>query len=398
MLVSFMDDNTTIASTYMQDIRSSEKLYFVKSNNLKTTSINSQFHVPKEYVDYTQGFVIEMDVYYDPATHDMTKYNGVCGRGNNTGFHSGMFMPGVVNPTGFSGAWRNQGVYSNVAMAGLTADWYTMKLTVTATTVVLSLTNLRTGTVLTGNTVAVGTASNGDTYAFTFLSYGIEGYTGAYGSVGVNVSNIKITRGSTCLLDVPCSEGGGTKVTDVCNSTQYQLAFVTEASAWVQNSVYTHHNILYGFTLLTKSGALSIRVPNKKTMAEIVVTPPTGYARISNTTAGKFYNGAETKFKFSDKLTSDPIYISDVDFVFFTSGTGVAKEINMSTLVISDVTDRGYFYINNLSPKKNFRLYSVDNILGQDTRIIKSIGLESRISYNPDGSVAYDSNNHTILT
>jgi len=168
LLVSFLDKNTTIASTYLQDRRSSEKLYFVKSNNLKTTSINSQFHVPKEYVDYTQGFVIEVDVYYDPATHDETKYNWVCGRGNNTGFHSGMCMPGVVNATGFSGAWRNQAVYSNISKTGLTADWYTMKLTVTATTVVLSLTNLRTGVVLTGNTVAVGTTSNGDN--ITFLS------------------------------------------------------------------------------------------------------------------------------------------------------------------------------------------------------------------------------------
>jgi len=392
-----MDKNTTIASTYLEDRRSSEKLYFVKSNNLKTTSINSQFHVPKEYVDYTQGFVVEVDVYYDPATHDETKYNAVCGRGNNTGFHSGMFMPGVVNPTGFSGAWRNQAVYSSISKTGLTADWYTMRLTVTATTVVLSLTNLRTGTTLTGNTVAVGTTSNGDNITFTFLSYGIDGYTGAYGSIGLNVSNIRISRGTTCILNVPCSEGGGTKVTDVCNSVQYQMAFVTEASAWGQNSAYTHHNILYGYTLLTKSGALSIRVPNTKAMAEIVVTPPTGYTRISNTIAGRFYNGAETKFKFADHLTSDAIYLADVDFIFFTSGTGVAKEFDMATLVIADLSDRGYFYINTVSPKKNFRLYSVDNVLAQDTRIIKNIGLGARISYNPDGSVEYDSNDHTVL-
>lgn len=392
-----MDSNTTIASTYMQDRRSGEKLYFVKSNNLKTTSINTQFHVPKEYVDYTQGFVIEMDVYYDPATHDETKYNWVCGRGNNTGLHSGMCMPGTFYSAGFLGGWRNLGAYSTISKTGLTADWYTMKLTVTTTTVTLSLTNLRTGTVLTGNTATVGTVNNGDAFSLTFLSYGIEGYTGAYGSVGLNVSNIRITRAGVCLLDVPCSEGGGTKVTDVCNSTQYQMAFVTEASLWGQNSVYTHHNILYGFTLQTKSGALSIRVPNTKTMAEVVVTPPTGYTRISNTIAGRFHNGAENKYKLADRATSDPLYLADVDSVFFTSGTGVAKEFDITTLSVADMIDRGYFYINYYAPQKNFRLYSVDNTLAQDTRIIKNVGLGARISYNPDGTVKYDANDHTVL-
>lgn len=392
-----MDSNTTIASTYFQDRRSSEKLYFVKSNNLKTTSINSQFHVPKEYVDYTQGFVIEMDVYYDPATWNASGYNSVCGRGNNTGFHSGMFAPGLIVGNNFAGGWRNPGSYSNISASGLTADWYRFSMVVTTTTFQVKLLNLRTNVELSGNVSSVGTVTNGDNLAFTFLSYGIDGYTGAYGTVGLNVSNIKISRGTTCLLDVPCSEGGGTKVTDVCNSTQYQMAFVTEASAWAQNSAYTHHNILYGFTLLTKSGALSIRVPNKKTMTEVVVTPPTGYTRISNTIAGRFHNGAENKYKFADKLTSDPIYLADVDFVFFTSGTGVAKEFDMATLTIADLSDRGYFYINYNSPEKNFRLYSVDNILAQDTRIIKNIGLGASISYNPDGTVIYDANDHTTL-
>ena len=344
------------------------KLYPVKSNNLVTTSINTQFHVPKEYVDYTLGFTISMDLYYDPATFNTSRYNSVCGRGNNTGFHSGMFVPGLISGNNFMGSWRNPGSYSAISTSGLTADWYRFSMVVTTTTAQIKLLNLRTNVELSGNVISVGTVTNGDNLAFTFLSYGIDGYTGAYGSIGVNFSNIAISRNGTCLLHVPLSSGADTKVVDICNKTQYTLGFFTASTGWAKLSNYFHANFYYGHTLYTKSGANNLYICNGRDGSEISITPPTGYTKVANYgPCLNEFNQCESKFKLDDVSVLGDLYSADPDHVLFTEDTGVAKEVTISGIyseVVDSTHDRGHLYINEDSNKKML-LYKTDK--GVDT-------------------------------
>ena len=282
MLFSFWDKKSSIYPTYLYDSIRDMKLYPRKSNNIVTTSANTQFHVPKELVDYTLGFTISMDLYYDPATWDASRYNSICGRGNNTGFHSGMFVPGLISGNNFMGSWRNSSSYSTISTSGLTAAWYRFSMVVTTTTAQIKLLNLRTNVELSGNVISVGTVTNGDNLAFTFLSYGIDGYTGAYGSIGINFSNITISRNGACLLHVPLSSGADTKVVDICNKTQYSLGFFTASSGWAKLSDYFHANFYYGHTLYTKSGSNNLHICNGSDGSEISITPPSGYTRIAN--------------------------------------------------------------------------------------------------------------------
>lgn len=275
-----------------------------------TTSINTQFHVAKELVDYTLGFEISVDFYYNPSTLSMSNYNAFCGRGNNSAFPSGMFLPGAFVNVSFFGKWKD-GALSQISKTGLTADWYRYKMIVTATTVQIKLLNLRTGIEISGNVAAVGTSTISEDKNFTFLCYGIDGVTGAYGSVGVNYSNIKITRGSTCILNVPLAEGAGDKVTDICNSSQYQLSFFTSSSGWAKLSDYCHHNFRYGFTLYTKSASPNLYIPNTVSQTETTVTPPSGYSRIANYKECRLtFNQCESKFKLDNTTVSSVLRCS----------------------------------------------------------------------------------------
>jgi len=370
-------------------------MYLVKSNNIKTTSINTQFHVPVAYTDYTQGFSISMDVYYDPATWDTTKYNFLCGRGNNTGLHSGIAMPGLTAGTNIYGMWRG-GTNSVISISGFTASWYRVVMTVTSTTVVITATNLTTGVTSTGSNGTVGSTTTGDAYGLTFLAYGIEDVTGAYGSVGARIANANIYRGTTCLLNCPLQEGGGTKVYDICNSATYSLSFFTEASGWSQENNFDHHNFLYGYTLLTKSGSLSIRVPNKLDKTEYVVFPPVGYTKIRNVSAGQFWNGAETKVKLEDVATSSAMYLADPDHIFFTDGTGVAKEVDLTNDGFRQGTfdvpkNNGYMFINDVVHTygmTNFYIFDTQKLNKKHSDVLRKIGMGSVIEY-ADGAIVY---------
>ena len=462
-----------------------------------TTSVNTQFHVAKELVDYTLGFEIYVDVYYNPATWDNTKYNTICGRGNNTGFPSGMFLPGAFGNI-FFGKWK-EGSLSQIATTGLTADWYRFSMIVTPTTFQIKLLNLRTNVELLGNVAAVGTSTAGEDKKFTFLCYGVDGVTGAYGSVGVNYSNIRISRGSTCLLNIPLSEGVGDKVTDVCNSSQYQITFFTTASGWAKLSNYFHWDFRYGFTLYQKSGSADLYVPNTTAQTEISITPPSGYTRVTNykesrqtfnqcenvfvldnttppssvinayfnqsgsynymgiflenevfyengTYNGKVqyravssanktikwetdqwavYNfGTRQAYNTTNCATIDlvvyanwnagyinsnstmtkvvtpgsDLYNADVDHFLFTENTGVAKEIDLKLLNMASISDRGYLYYNE-TLRQSFMLYKTDKTLLNDVKIIKYIGMSSRIVYDKEtGLPSYDENDHVELT
>lgn len=392
------DSNSTLTTSYIQDNKHNIKLYPVKSNNIVTTSVNTQFHVPKEYVDYTLGFIISMDIYYDPATHNTTRYNSICGRGNNTGFHSGMYVPGLIAGTNFAGNWRNPGSYSTISKTGLTADWYRFSMVVTTTTAQIKLLNLRTNVELTGNTVAVGTVTNGDNLVFTFLSYGIDGYTGAYGSIGINFSNITISRNGTCLLHIPLSSGADTKVVDICNKTQYTLGFFTSSIGWTKLSDYFHANFYYGYTLYTKSGSPNLYICNGSDGSEIVPTVvPSGYTRISNYGPSRTeYNRCESLFKLDDVSTSTELYNADPDHVLYST-EGISKEFNINDIDVDVGYNRGYLYINK-NGVNNLMLYADDKMLNQDVKVLKSIGYKDYIIYDENGSVVYDENDHATLS
>lgn len=338
-----------------------------------------------------------MDLYYNPSTHDTTKYNAISGRGNNTGFHSGMFMPGLVSGTNFAGAWRNNGTFSLISNTGLTADWYRFSMIVTSTTVVIKLLNLRTNVELTGNTTSVGTVTNGDNTVFTFLSYGIDGYTGAYGSIGMNVSNITISRNGTCLLNVPLSSGTGVKVVDICNKTQYTLGFFTSSIGWAKLSDYSHANFYYGYTLYTKSGSPNLYIPNATDGTEISITPPSGYTRIGNYSNCKnTFNQCESKFKLDDTTTSTDLYLADPDHVLYST-EGISNEFNIDDIDVDINIDRGYLYINK-NGVNNLMLYADDKVLNQDVKVLKSIGYKDYIVYDENNQVVYDEDFHAILS
>lgn len=247
-------------------------------------------------------FEISMDVYYDPATlNTSTYYNWINGRGNNTGFHSGMMIPGVLNENAFEGRWRLQNTGSTISKTGLTADWYRYYMIVTATTFQIKLLNLRTNVLLEGSAVAIGTIDNADNFDYTALCYGISGTTGAYGTVGVNFSNFRITRSGVTLINLPFSSGAGTQVVNVYNGAVYNLAFFTASTGWAKLSDYCHYNFVNGFTLYKKDANPDIRIPNKIDGTETTITPPTGYTRISNHKSSLLaFNQCESKVKLDD--------------------------------------------------------------------------------------------------
>ncbi len=482
LLFNFFNKDTIITDTYIYDAISTLKLYPKKSNNLVTTSVNTQFHVDKSLVNHNLGFEIYYDIYYNPATLSTSNYNALCGRGNNTSLHSGLFLPGANASNYFYGCWRNISANSYIIKTGLTADFYRYSMVVTATTVQVKLLNLRTNVLINGNVAAVGTIDTADNINFTFLCYGINGATGAYGSVGVNVSNIRISRGSTCLLNVPLCEGAGDKVTDICNSSQYQITFFTVASGWAKLADYSFHNFRYGFTLYQKSGENNLYIPNTTAQNEIILAAvPSGYSRVANhkecrtafnqcenvfkldnvaevsrdvlaVCPDTFYSGLYVRqndelyicaannceislsggtWRFRNRTTyaipyiitrtnvvnpgiedwspvgvtcSNPVvfsnldlYNADVDHYLFTINTGVAKEIDLRILNMASISDRGYLYYNE-TLRNNFMLYATDKNLLNDVKIIKYIGMSSRITYDESGAIEYDENDHVNLT
>ncbi len=381
--------------TYLLDKKRNIKLYPCKSNNLITTSINTQFHVNKNLVDYTLGFTISMDIYYNPDTHNLTKYNAVAGRGNNTGFHSGLYTPGLILSNWFGGNWRSQSVFSLISKTGLTADKYRLSLIVTPTNYYITLLNLRTNVLLTGNTEAVGTTSNGDNLDFTFLSYGIDGHTGAYGSVGLNISRIVITRNNNCILYVPLSNGADIKAMDICNKTSYNLGFFTASSGWGKNDDYHHANFYYGFTLYQKSGSLDLFICNAMDGTEITITPPSGYTKIGNyKNCKEQFNGCESKFKLDD-VTASPLYLADIDRILFDAN-GTAKEFDINDLKVDSGFNRGYMYINK-DKLSDFLFYTTDKTLYNDIEVIKFVRLLSKVVKTGD-EYTFDANNHAVLS
>lgn len=315
LLFHFFNKKTIISDTYIQDPKSNLKLYPRKSNNIVTTSVNTQIHVSKLAVAPVTGsdyFEISIDVYYDPATLNTSSYeNFVCGRGDNTGMHSGMQLPGRLNETAFEGRWRLQNTGSTISKTGLTADWYRYSMTVTETTFQIKLLNLRTNVLSLGNVVGIGTVNNADNFRFTILCYGINGSTGAYGTVGVNFSNARITRNGGTLVNIPFSAGAGTQVINVYNGSVYDLGFFTPSAGWAKLSDYYHYNFRKGFTLYTKSGSSDIRISNKIDGTETTYTPPTGYARIANykgTTTT--FNQCESKFKLDDVTLNQDLIVT----------------------------------------------------------------------------------------
>ena len=299
MLFSFWDKKSTLTSTYLYDSIRDMKLYPVKSNNLVTTSVNTQLHVPKELVDYTLGFELSEDVYFNSATWDYSRYNWMCGRGNNTGFPSGMVAPGSIGNY-FQCNWKNGGL-SAVSMESKPAGWYRVTMIVTPTTHQQKVQNLSTGEIFLGTAELNGTSTIGESVVFTLFSYGIDGVTGAYGSVGMNVSNVKITRNGATIFHLPLSEGHLAVVRDVVSKTAYTLGFFTISAGWAKLADFSHYNFKNGFTLYKKDANPDIYVPNDSTGAEIHWTPTLSYVRIANykgTTTS--YNQCESKFKLDD--------------------------------------------------------------------------------------------------
>jgi hypothetical protein len=340
-----------------------------------------------------------MDVYFDSATWDYSKNNWLCGRGNNTGFPSGMFAPGTLGDS-FGCNWKDGTNRSLVSMAGQSAGWYRAIMVVYLFTHQQFVINLQTGAMLIGSAELNGSSTVGEADNFTLFSYGIGGYTGAYGSVGVNISNVKITRDSDTIFNLPLGEGATALVTDVVSKTRYSVGFFTSSIGWAKLSDYSHYNFKNGFTLYQKSGNPDFYVPNDIDGTEIVLTLiPFGYTRIANHkgTTTTFNQCESSKFKLDDVDILSDLYLADVDHVLFTEGTGVAKEFDISTFDVNNGFNRGYMYINPNIEQHDFLMYKTDKTLNADVKVIKYIGLGDEIVYDEENNVVYDENDHAIL-
>lgn len=197
--------------------------------------------------------------------------------------------------------WKNGAVLSAVSMESKPAGWYRVTMIVTPTTHQQKVQNLSTGEIFLGTAELNGTSTIGESVAFTLFSYGIDGATGAYGSVGMNVSNVKITRNGATIFHLPLSEGHLAVVRDVVSKTAYALGFFTISAGWAKLADFGHYNFKNGFTLYKKASNPNIYVPNDSTGAEIPWTPLLSYVRVANykgTTTS--YNQCESKFKLDD--------------------------------------------------------------------------------------------------
>ena len=97
-------------------------------------------------------------------------------------------------------------------------------------------------------------------------------------------------------------------------------------------------------------------------------------------------------------LTStSALYTADVDHFLFTENTGVAKEFDLNLINIASISDRGYLYYNE-TLRQNFMLYATNKTLADDVKIIKYLGMSSRINYDESGLANYDESNHVELT
>lgn len=94
--------------------------------------------------------------------------------------------------------------------------------------------------------------------------------------------------------------------------------------------------------------------------------------------------------------SSAGLYTSDIDLILFNVD-GTAKEIDLKLLNMASISDRGYLYYNE-TLRQSFMLYGTNKTLENDVKIIKYIGMSSRITYTESGTVEYDENNHAKLT
>ena len=91
------------------------------------------------------------------------------------------------------------------------------------------------------------------------------------------------------------------------------------------------------------------------------------------------------------------LYNADVDHILFTESTGIAKNIDLKTLLVDEGKDRGYLYYNYID-YRNFILYSTDKTLLSDVKVLKYIGIGNLISYDEETKLPnYDENNHCEL-
>jgi hypothetical protein len=285
-------------------------------------------------------------------------------------------------------------------MVGQPAGWYRAIMVVYQFTHQQFVINLQTGEMLIGTAELNGTNTVGEDFSFTLFCYGIGGYTGAYGSVGVNISNVKITRDGDTIFNLPLGEGVAGIVTDVISKASYTVYFFTSSIGWAKLSDYHHHNFKTGFTLYQKSGNPDFYVPNASDGSEIVLTIiPAGYVRIANHkgTTTTFNQCESSKFKLDDVDILSDLYLADIDHVLFTEGTGVAKEFDISTFDVNVGFNRGYMYINPNLEQHDFLMYKTDKTLNADVKVIKYIGLGDEIVYDEENNVVYDEHDHAIL-
>jgi hypothetical protein len=193
------------------------------------------------------------------------------------------------------------------------------------------------------------------------------------------------------LDDVSVSDGGLTLTgwgDSVLNGAYHIVDTYEGKPRYIDNTLldYTHF-------IVWQSGQWKIGVSGgivKWTSSEDVATPDL-------VTTWTVFGTGTAPAGTIEAAESSPLYSADYDHYLFTENTGVAKEIDLKLLNMASISDRGYLYYNE-TLRQSFMLYATDKTLINDIKIIKYIGMSSRISYDESGDINYDENNHCELT
>ena len=142
-----------------------------------------------------------------------------------------------------------------------------------------------------------------------------------------NFYDLSIKNNGVEVLNMPFSEGAGTKIYDVSGNNNHGDANnITESTFWGTKQDIFHYNILEGFSLYEHTTLNSIRVPYKSDGTPLTITPPSGYTKTSDNPSGNWHNNAES---YLEQQKIPQIVQADEDIKYWY-GTNLTKGFTAS--------------------------------------------------------------------
>lgn len=117
--------------------------------------------------------------------------------------------------------------------------------------------------------------------------------------------DVKIkTDATTTIRHYPMAEGAGDKIHDVANGQHATLISANLVTCWANKQSVCHYNTLNGHTKYLHATLSPLYVPYSAAGVPTVITPPTGYTRITDYPAGKFHDMSESRIDFTQGAAS----------------------------------------------------------------------------------------------